>query len=743
VGYLRVMRFPFAAALVTLALLAPAAPAAAADPSPTPSCAEGPVRVGETIVGTACADTIVAPAGVARVVGGGGNDTIVAGPIAAASSCPEGCRLGVGSQTFEGGPGNDIVFGERGNDILRGGEGNDRLYGGIGDDLLEGGPGDDLLSGGFGADGIDGGPGNDFVRGDATQDQIVDSGPSTDVDTLSYATGVTPGFGNRTGYPDFEGDHPGFPVDSAERGVYLDLSAAPDENANDNGAPNGGGVDDVVGEDFERIVGSPFSDYIVGSTSQQQIFGGGGADVLIAGSPETKLDGGADGDDCVGGEPAPSCESILEEGPVTPRDPTKVSVGEMASGEGGYTELYLAASDGADEVNVTSSGSPPTETVTFHLAGPSSFDEAVSAEAGCEVEASTEAVCKLTAPLDSVLVAGLGGNDKLVASGLPATTSLMVLGGEGNDEAIGGDESDDTLVDGPGDDVLHGLGGDDALVGNAGKDQLLGEAGNDLFLSTAICEGDVIDGGENRDNASWAKFGQAVEARLDRGLAGKPGPGGAIDCGTGSADSLTGIEDLEGTSSGDVFYGDSGPNQLLGHLGPDTYFAGGGEDTILANSGDFDPTIDCGDDLDTAVIDHPQYGDVAAPNCENVFEADPNNFRTLTRLPPAIAPEPEPPPPADTTPPRTTITRHPPNLVWARTRRRRVAFAFASSEPGSRFRCRLDRRPYAACTSPRAYTVGLGPHTVRIVAIDAAGNADPTPARFDFRVRRRPGRASR
>ena len=109
-------------------------------------------------------------------------------------TCPKAVCLGVGSQTFEGGPGNDIVFGERGNDILRGGEGNDRLYGGIGDDLLEGGPGNDVLSGGFGADAIDGGPGNDYVRGDGTQDEIVDTGPATDVDTLSYSTGTVPGF---------------------------------------------------------------------------------------------------------------------------------------------------------------------------------------------------------------------------------------------------------------------------------------------------------------------------------------------------------------------------------------------------------------------------------------------------------------------------------------------------------------------------------------------------------------------
>ena len=45
--------------------------------------------------------------------------------------------------------------------------------------------------------------------------------------------------------------------------------------------------------------------------------------------------------------------------------------------------------------------------------------------------------------------------------------------------------------------------------------------------------------------------------------------------------------------------------------------------------------------------------------------------------------------------------------------------------------------PADPASLPRVYNVKLGKHTVRIFAIDAAGNADPTPALFRFRVRRR------
>ena len=722
--------------LAAIALLVAPLPASAA-PSPTgpPSCAEGPERVGDTIEGTPCAETIVVPAGVASVSGGGGDDTIVPAPIAALASCPSGCRLGVGSQTFEGGPGDDIVFGERGNDTLLGGAGNDKLFGGPGDDLVRGGLGDDLLIGGFGADTVDGEEGNDYIRGDATIDHLRDSGPATDIDTLSYSTGISPGFTKAV-------TNPGFPAKTEEgRGVYLDLTKL-DENGEaegDNGvAPNGGGVDEVEPVDFERIVGSPFSDYIKGSKGGQTIYGGGGADVLEAGGAGTTLNGGADGDDCVGGASAPNCESTASNGPVATRNAGEVSVGSITEGASGFAELYLLGSSGGDGLTVDPTGGATGAAVTMHLSGGSSF-QAPPAASGCALQNSTTAVCTLPGPLASLLVAGLGGADNLRAEGMPGPTSLMMLGGDGSDEVSAGNESDDILVDGPGNDTLHAHGGDDVVTGNAGQDALLGEGGNDLFLSNTICEGDTIEGGEGRDNASWAKFKEAVGANLAIGQAGRPGVAGSPSCASGSPDVLKSIEDLEGSGSPDTFYGDSGPNQLLGHEGADTYRAGAGEDLILANASDADAVIDCGADADRAIVDFAKFGDPPPVECETVTESARDNFN---QPPPEIPPPPlEPPPPPkprlDTKPPRTRLSAHPPALITTKSGRRRVVFRFASSETGSRFSCRIDGRPFRICTSPRAYVVGPGRHTFRVVAADQAGNVDRTPALFHFRVRKR------
>jgi Ca2+-binding RTX toxin-like protein len=741
-----VLRSPWilAGVLLTVFAVGPLPARAAQGPATPPSCAEGPERVGDTIEGTPCADTIVVPAGVASVSGGGGNDTIVPGPISAAvSSCPSGCRLGVGSQTFEGGPGNDIVFGERGNDTLLGGGGNDKLFGGPGDDLVRGGTGDDLLVGGFGADTVDGEQGNDYIRGDATIDHLRDSGSTPgDVDTLSYSTGVSPGFTKPV-------TNPGFPGSGEEgRGVYLDLTKS-GENGDNGVAQNGGGVDEVEGADFERIVGSPFSDYIKASKEGQAIYGGGGADVLEAGGAAgVALNGGADGDDCVGGESTPACEKTEGNGPVVTRNAGEVSVGSMTEGAGGYTQLYLLGSSGDDGLTVDPTGGGTGETVTMHLSGSSSFQTSPPAS-GCTTPNSTTAVCTLAGPLDSLLVAGLGGTDDIHAEGLPGTASLMTLGGVGDDEIFAGNESDDILVDGPGDDALHGRGGDDAVLGSVGDNALFGEGGNDLFLSNSICEGATIEGGEGRDNASWTKFkeakGEGVGANLANGQVGHPGVAGTPSCAAGgSLGSLQSVEDLEGSALPDSFYGDGGPNQLLGHDGKDTYSSGAGEDLILANAEDPDAAIDCGADTDIAIVDFAEFGDPPPVECETTIEAAKDKFNLPPPEIPAPPLEPNPEPPrephkqkADTKPPRTRLDVHPPKRIATRSGHRRVVFRFASSEIGSRFICRIDGRPFRTCTSPRTYVVGPGHHTFRVIAADQSGNVDPTPALFHFQVRRR------
>jgi Ca2+-binding RTX toxin-like protein len=692
-----------------------------------PSCAEGPETSGTTIIGTPCADLIRLPRGVTSVYGEGGDD---------------------------------VLYGQRGNDSLFGGEGADRLYGGIGDDRLRGGPGNDRLSGGFGADSLDGESGDDLARGDATIDAIGDSGGGSD--TLSFATGATPGFPNTGTFF----DDPGFPPGTEGRGVYVDLGAG---FANNGLAPSGGGVDGPLEpatdfSDFETVIGSAFPDYIVGTSRQETFYGGGGADLIDGNGGGDVAHGGADGDGCVE-VAAEDCEFNSEK--IGPRDPGSIAVGLMAPGSGAAPGAYLVGSDSADRVVASYATNPATPDsgdgiLTFSLAQGSSgqFDTSASAGGGCEAPVGGTVTCSLPEPPDSVLLAGLDGDDRLLGPGLPEATSLVLLGNEGADEITGGD-TEDALVDGAGNDISSAGGRDDALPNNGGGDQLDAGAGEDLFVSNAVCDGDVLDGGGDRDNANWANFGSGVTIDLAQGSAGLIGAGGEAHC--TSAAELTGlqaIEDIEGTNLGDNLIGDAASNQLLGRAGPDNYFAGAGDDLMLANSGDSDPTVDCGEGFDTALIDFAPYVDGPPVGCESIEERSPNSFR-----PPDTPPEPEPtpepeeqppplpqeltpaPPPQPRTPPapktaaqgdrtapQTRLLRHPRAQLSTARQTRGVTFAFKASEAGSRFRCSIDRRPYRPCRSPRYYRLGTGRHIFRVFAFDPSGNRDRSPAQFRFQI---------
>jgi Ca2+-binding RTX toxin-like protein len=685
-----------AALLVALAATTPSAGAA-------PSCAEGPRTLGDVIVGTPCDDVIHAPRGITAVHGEGGNDSL---------------------------------FGGRGNESLFGGEGDDRLYGGIGDDRLRGGTGDDLLSGGFGADSLDGEAGSDFVRGDATIDRLGDSGPAGDSDVLSFATGVTPGFPN-------PGDlgYAGFPEGAVGRGVFVELGH---DFANDGLAPSGGGVDEPLEEGgnfeaFETVIGTPFSDLIVGGAGDETIYGGGGADVLRGGAGTDQVFGGAEGDYCEG-ESTSGCEFSGSDHEVAARSSSAIAVGIMAPQQTSTPDVYLTGSGADDEVSVSFAAGA----VSFELGAgaKAGFDAGETAAGGCDPPSAGKVTCPVSGAPDALLVAGLAGEDSLSVDGFPETTSPILLGGEGAD-ALTGAATEDAVIDGAGADSVAAGGGDDAVPNNPGEDELLAGPGDDLFISNAACEDDVLDGGEGTDNANWANFGSAVALDLETGKAGLVGSGGAPACASGQPTALAHLEDLEGSKLDDVLLGDSGSNQLLGRPGADTYHAAAGNDSILANSGDSDAAIDCGEGFDTAQIDIPthtateDFEDPPPTGCEAIHERPPDSFRPPDTPPEEEVVPPPPKPPPDTTPPGTRVLHRPPATVFTRFRRRTVAFAFVSSEPGSSFRCRLDGRPIRFCRSPRRYTVGPGRHAIRVFAVDPAGNRDPSAAVIRFRVRRR------
>ena len=81
-----------------------------------------------------------------------------------------------------------------------------------------------------------------------------------------------------------------------------------------------------------------------------------------------------------------------------------------------------------------------------------------------------------------------------------------------------------------------------------------------------------------------------------------------------------------------------------------------------------------------------------------------------------------------TTPPETVISA---KKIKGNT----VKFRFTSNVPGSTFQCKLDKRKFKPCSSPKKYRkLSDGKHKFKVRAVDASGNVDATPSRKKFKI---------
>lgn len=101
---------------------------------------------------------------------------------------------------------------------------------------------------------------------------------------------------------------------------------------------------------------------------------------------------------------------------------------------------------------------------------------------------------------------------------------------------------------------------------------------------------------------------------------------------------------------------------------------------------------------------------------------------------PPDPPTPPNPPTTDTTAPETTIATGPKQ----RTKSKKATFTFGSNEAGATFACTIDKKAAAPCASPlKLKRLKKGKHKLTVVATDAAGNADATPATYSWKVKKK------
>lgn len=185
-----------------------------------------------------------------------------------------GIARGTIIENFEGGSGQDLVFGNDANNTLNGNGGNDSIYAGDGDDTVNGGSGADRLVGNAGDDTLNGGTGNDILKGKDGNN------------TLNGENGDDKLIASNTGNDTLNGGD-GSDILSGLGGDDLLM---------------GGNHSDFMygGRDNDQLYGGDDADILRGNRNDDQLFGENGSDSLYGGGNNDYLEGGADKDYLLG-----------------------------------------------------------------------------------------------------------------------------------------------------------------------------------------------------------------------------------------------------------------------------------------------------------------------------------------------------------------------------------------------------------------------------------------------------------
>ena len=473
---------------------------------------------------------------------------------------------GAAAERFQGGAGNDRLEMGDGNDTARGGTGNDSLHGGGGNDLLYGNDGKDTLRGGAGNDQLIGGAGDDILDGGAGIDEVnyMDSAAMVNVElALQVATGD--GFDDLSSIENVRGSRYG---DRITGDSEVNLLRGMDGN--------------------DTLLGQQGNDTLQGGAGDDMLYGGGDNDRLFAGTGINFVDGGAGVDDLDYVSAAEAMDVNLAEGYGNSRFSGNVqdNVSLVENVRGSRHDDILRGDRGAnllmgnggndvlhgDAGNDNIQGGDGNDTImgdkgNDRLRGGSGNDS-LSGGAGvdeADYSAATEGV-RVNLKLRS-------GSSATGREGTDVLDGIENIRGSNADDVLAGDTQANLIIGNAGNDRVEGWEGDDSLQGGNGNDSLYGGSGNDFLIGGD--GSDVLHGGEGRDTASWSNSGSGVlvnlsTGRTDRGAAG---------------DTLSQVENLQGSNHDDDLVGDAGANDLRGLAGEDNLEGGDGNDTLRGGEG--------------------------------------------------------------------------------------------------------------------------------------------------------------
>lgn len=478
---------------------------------------------------------------------------------------------------------------------------------------LYGGAEIDLLSHVFTTVGTSG---NDFIHGTNAswpqQDDIYLFGTGNDevyeyggTDTLLFGEGITPGSITVSRVTGFGFANLQFADGSGNTITFLNHFSDTVNNERLERVEFANGTVWNISEIEVETVGTSGDDtifaYALGDASTNDIIrAGGGNDYADGGDGNDVIEGGSGDDNLSGGSGSDTASYSSAASGVTVNLAT--ATGQNTGGAGtdtlsGFENLIGSAyndtltGDGSANIieggagNDTINGAGGTDTVSYAGAGAAVTVNLATTTgqntggAGTDTITNTENLRgsayndTLTGTSGNNVIEGGAGNDTINGQGGTdtltyanaagaVTVSLAVAtgqntGGAGTDTVSNFENLTGSMLD----DVLTGSTGANTINGGDGNDTIQGGAGND-----------ILNGGNGTDTASYAGAGSAVTVNLTT-------TAGQNTVGVGT-DTLSGFENLRGSSFNDTLTGNASSNVIEGGAGNDTINGAGGTDTV-------------------------------------------------------------------------------------------------------------------------------------------------------------------
>ncbi|PWS36796.1 hypothetical protein DFH01_16845 [Falsiroseomonas bella] len=545
------------------------------------------------ISGASGADTLQGSPGNDTLFGNDGDDSL------AGAAGNDWLTGGIGNDTLDGGPGSDVAFYEdaagamtidlAAGTAVGGGLGADSL---IGIENVHGSANfGDLITGTDLGGYVFGRGGNDTIAAAGGNDNIL---PGSGDDSVDGGDGV-----DSVDYFDDTFDSAG----PQTLPLIVNLGAAPLVVAAGVIAPGTvrdgwGGRDTLSG--IEQIFGGTFADLMVGGDTGEGFFGRDGADTLSGNGGNDTLNGGGGNDSLLGGS---GSDLAAYNSPRANSTITSLGGGvwTVVGPDGADTLTGMEAVGFSDQrLWLTTSGNDSIIGSGFgdSVAG-GDGDDTLDGAAGADSligQAGTDSLIggpgadtlRGGGAADTILgnedndnIAGNSGNDSLQGDAGNDTLSYAstsasdaatiqgvvvdLLAGTGTDnwgdtdsivgfESVNGSIADDTILGSIGADSLFGDAGADSLLGRDGADRLFGgfgadtlDGGNGDDFLRPFDGDDRVFGGPGFDTASYNGDTGPIQATIQSGADGQ----NATVTSALGADTLSGIDALDGTAGGD------------------------------------------------------------------------------------------------------------------------------------------------------------------------------------------------